>query len=421
MTIFAIVDCNNFYASCERVFEPHLEGKPVVVLSNNDGCVIARSNEAKALGIGMGEAYFKIKPQIQKLGLEVRSSNYALYGDMSNRVASVLSTFSPNIEVYSIDECFLDLTGFEHLDLTTYAQEIRHTVKQYTGIPVALGIAPTKTLAKIANRLAKKSTKANGVLDLTNHPDWIPLALQKTEVGDVWGIGRRYSKWLIANNVHTAFDLAHSEDDWIRKKMGVVGLKTVHELRGISCVELEHHAPDKQTTAVTRSFGKMLDSLDDLEEAIKSFASRAAEKIRTSDLVTNQVSVFVRTNPFREDLEQYTNSITVGLTTYTNDTREILQACLSGLRRIFKDGLQYKKAGIILLDLMKSDSAPKTLFDINQAVDDQLMKSLDKINARFGSGTIALGQLKKSRSWYMTQNHKSPSYTTKWDELVRVR
>ncbi len=419
--IFAIVDCNNFYASCERVFEPHLEGKPIAVLSNNDGCVIARSNEVKALGVKMGEPYFKLKDRIAKDGIIIRSSNYALYGDMSNRVASVLSTFTPSMETYSIDECFLDLSGFEHINLTEYGHEIRHKVKQYTGIPVALGIARTKTLSKIANRLAKKSQKANGVLDLSNNEQWVQIALQRTEVGDVWGIGRRYAKWLTGNGVHTAWDLANAEDGWIRKKMGVVGLRTVHELRGISCVNLEDYQPDKQTTAVTRSFGKMLSSLEELEEAIKTFSFRASEKIRRSGLVTHQISVFVRTNPFREDLEQYSQSVTVGLTRYTNDTREIMKAALLGLRKIYRDGLNYKKAGILLLDLMKADMAPKTLFDVNQPEDDRLMKALDHINNKFGPGSLALGQLCKKRTWYMTQNHKSPSYTTNWNELVRVR
>lgn len=418
--IVGLVDCNNFYCSCERVFQPELRGKPIVVLSNNDGCVIARSAEAKTLGIPMGAPYFKHRKDMERQNIVVRSSNYALYGDMSNRVMTVLAHLAPNVEVYSIDECFLDLNGLNHMDLTAYARHIKETVEKWTGIPVAIGIGSTKTLAKIANRLAKKSTKASGVLDLSNS-QWVDHALAKTEVGDVWGIGRRWASMLTSRGVHTAKDLRDAEDGWVRQKMGVVGLRTVMELRGTPCVDLEVAAPDKQTVCVSRSFGSPMTEQISLHDAISTFAMRAAEKIRKAGLVAGAVNVFVRTDPFRSDQEQYSNSATIGLTPFTNHTQPILSAAQRGLWSIFRENYRYKKAGILLLDLVRQEDAPRTLFDQPCETDNKLMSAFDAINNRFGTGSVSYGQLRKTRTWYMTQNHVSPHYTTRWDELPLLK
>lgn len=420
MTVFALIDCNNFYASCERVFQPSLDNRPIVVLSNNDGCVIARSNEAKALGVPMGAPYFKHKERLKRQGVVIMSSNYALYGDLSNRVMTVLSSFSPNVEVYSIDECFLDLSGFDHHDLTVYGQHIRKTVTQWTGIPVSIGIGKTKTLAKIANRLAKKSLKTNGVLDLSE-TQWLDHALQQTEVGDVWGIGRRWAKILKERGIYTAYDLRKAPEGWIRQKMGVVGLRTVRELQGERCIELEYETPDKQTTCVSRSFGKPLKTYDGLKAAIAEFADMASAKLRKSGLVASSINIFIRTSPFRRDLPQYSNSITIGLYPSSNSLRPVHRAAMQGLREIFKPGIHYKKAGILLLGLVRSEEAPKGLFDFPDEREDKLSEVCDLINRNIGPGLIRLGQVRKTKTWYMTQNHRSPSFTTRWGQLRRVK
>jgi len=419
--IIALVDCNNFYASCERVFQPKLRNQPVVVLSNNDGCVIARSNEAKTFGIPMGAAYFKFRKQMERDGIIVRSSNYALYGDMSNRVMTCLSNYAPDIEVYSIDECFLDFTGMDHVNLTEYCHYIRQEVYRWTGIPVSIGIGTTKTITKVANRLAKKTTKADGVLNLSSNDVLMDHALRKTDVGDVWGIGRRWSKMLIGRGIITALDYRDAPDGWVRQKMGVIGSRTQMELRGIPCTDLELSIPDKQTVCVSRSFGKSLDTYGSLHDALLAFGSRGAEKIRKIGLVAGAVNIFIRTNPHRENEEQYSNSITVSFSAPTNDTREILGAVIAGLKRIYRPKLLYKKGGILLIDLARSDAAPPmTLFSQPGVKSGKLMEAFDEINGRLGSGLVTFGQLRKSKTWYMTQEHVSPHYTTRWDELPLV-
>lgn len=418
--VFAIVDCNNFYASCERLFEPKLIGKPVVVLSNNDGCVIARSNEAKPF-VPMGEPFFKLKSMIKRHDIIVRSSNYALYGDLSNRVMNILSDFSPATEVYSIDECFLDLTGFDDRNLTSYAREIKETAQRWTGIPVGIGIGPTKTIAKLANHIAKRSPKAAGVLNL-NNSQYQNHALEITKVSDVWGIGRRFSKMLMSRGINTALDLKNADQRWIRQKMGVVGLRTVNELNGISCVHIEDNVSDIQTTAVTRSFGTMLTSFEELREAIMTFTARASVKLRKADLVAGQISVFVSTNPFRKELTQYSNSTMADLVPYTNDTRYIQRAGLLALKRLYRDGLSYKRAGICLLDLVRSDASPNDLFAPSpKLADEKLIQAIDQINEDYGTNLVLFGQVRKDKSWYATRKYCSPKYTTSWAELPVVK
>ncbi len=420
MTIFALVDCNNFYASCERVFQPKLINRPIVVLSNNDGCVIARSNEAKALGIPMGAAYFKHKESMRRQGVTVMSSNYALYGDLSNRVMTVLSSFTPNVEVYSIDECFLNLSGFEHRDLTAYGNHIRRTVIQWTGIPVSVGIGKTKTLSKIANRLAKKSPKTNGVLDLSESK-WLDYALQQTEVGDVWGIGRRWAKMLNGRGIYTAYDLREAPEGWVRQKMGVVGLRTLKELQGQRCIELEDEAQDKQTICVSRSFGKPLKTVEELRAALSEFTDMASAKLRKDELVADSINIFIRTSPFRRDLPQYSNSTTVGLYPSSSNLRTIHRAAMQGLREIFKPGIHYKKAGVLLLGLKRAEEAPRDLFDFHDEKEEELSKVCDLIHQNIGPGLINLGKVRKNKTWYMTQNHRSPSFTTRWEQLLKVK
>ncbi len=419
MKIFGLLDCNNFYASCERVFTPSFNNRPIVVLSNNDGCVIARSQEAKDMGIAMGEPYFKVKHLVRD-GLVVRSCNFPFYGDMSWRVMTSLSYFVPTIEIYSIDECFLEMDGFTHLDLRNYALTIRNTILQWTGIPVSIGIAPTKTLCKIANHMVKRNPASQGVETLLNRAD-LHYALATTPIGDVWGIGHRWAKKLRADGIHHAQDLARAPDHWIRQKLGVIGLRVAFELRGIACHPLEDTQPDKQSICVSRSFGTMLTDWTELSDALKTFAMRAAEKLRRNHLQACHVSLFIRTNMHRNDLAQYRASLTLALDYPSNDSRLILKTILSGLRRIYKKGYSYKQAGVYMLNLVPESQNNASLFASAQPNDDALMQAMDGLQRRFGEGCIAIGQCKKSRHWYATRKHSSPRYTTSWQELPKVR
>lgn len=420
MATFALVDCNNFYASCERLFRPNLKNQPVVVLSNNDGCVIARSQEAKDVGIGMGAPLFKIRTLIEEHNVAVCSSNYALYGDISERVMTALGSNAPNHEVYSIDECFLDLDRLAVPDLTKWCKSLRHSTYRWTGIPVSIGVGPTKTLAKLANRLAKKSVKAGGVIDLSNHPDWIEPALRKTPIGDVWGVGRRWSQMLQERGIITAHDFAHAEDGWIRKKMGVVGLRTVHELRGLVCHALEDQPQPKQTTCCTRSFGETITDKSQVHDALMSFAERAAEKVRSADQVAGVVQVFIRTDPFNPNAAQKSLSGSVTFNHLTNDTRVISGAVTRILDRIWREGFAWKKAGVMMLDLTAKGSAPMSLFDTLVTHNDGLMLAIDTINAKHGRGSVGLGLAGKDQDWRMRRENLSPSFTTKWDDLAKV-
>ena len=420
MPTFALVDCNNFYASCERVFQPDLAQRPLVVLSNNDGCVIARSQEAKALGVPMGAPLFKIRPLIQAHEIVVRSSNYALYGDLSERVMSLLAEAAPHAEVYSIDECFLDLHRLAVPDLAGWCTELRRKVRLWTGIPVSIGIGPTKTLAKLANKLAKSSPRAGGVLDLVHHPAWIEPALQKTPVGDVWGIGRRWSSMLQDRGVKTAFDLSRAQDGWVRQRMGIVGLRTVHELRGIACHDLETQPAPKQTTCCSRSFGRAIAQREDVAEAVLAFAERTAEKIRASQQVAGALQVFLSTDRFDKHSPQYSAAATSRFLVPTSDARDVVKAAQQAFAKIWRDGFAYRKAGVLLLDLAASDAQHGSLFEAPQGHNDALMLAVDAINQRHGRGAIGFGLAPKSKEarWEMKQNMLSPHYTTRWSELA---
>lgn len=416
--VFALVDCNNFYVSCERVFNPKLEGKPVVVLSNNDGCIIARSNEAKALGIKMGEPFFKSKPLIKKHNVKVFSSNYALYGDLSCRVMDVLQEMEPDVEIYSIDEAFLYMPHSKKI--TEYAKNIKKRVKQCVGIPVSVGIAPTKTLAKLANRLAKNSLYHDGVFDFTDH-ERIDELLSGVGVEDVWGIGRRYTKKLNMHGIYTALHLKNANDTWIRKNLTITGLRTVMELRGIPCISLENIQASKKSIVSSKSFGSPVSSLTDLTEAVSTYTSRAAEKLRNQKSIAGGLHVFIATNRFKTDRPQYSNSEMVILPEPTSSTPALIAAAVKCLKNIYRPGYEYQKAGVMLTDIVSETCQQRNLF--MQSSDDKapLMKALDKINAKWGRHTLQYAVSGFKKPWKFKQTRKSPAYTTRWADLPIVK
>jgi DNA polymerase V len=414
--IFALVDCNNFYVSCERVFNPKLENRPVVVLSNNDGCVVARSNEAKALDIGMGVAAFEIKNILEKNNVEVYSSNYTLYADMSSRVMQTLSTFTPEIEIYSIDEAFLNLAGF-NWSLTDYGRKIQQTVKQWTGLPVTVGVGSTKTLAKIANYIAKRSPKAKGVLDLTCSP-YLDKALEQVPVEKVWGVGIRSTIKLKRVNIKTALDLKNADISWIKSKFGVNGVRTVYELKGSCCYQLEDNPPAKKSVCVSRMFGRPVETVDELKEAIASYASRAGEKLRQQHLAATAETIFVTTSRFIE--HRYFNSQTIEFPVATNDTRELISAASTCIDGLFRDGHQFKKCGIILTGLVSEDKVQQNLFDsIDRAKSRRLMRAIDAVNAR-ESAPLLWAAEGLNQPWQVKFKRRSNRCTTRWDELPEV-
>ena len=415
----ALIDCNNFYASCERIFNPRLIGKPIVVLSNNDGCIITRSAEAKELGIKMGEPYFKAKKIIDKNNVKVFSSNYSLYGDISQRVMETLARFASDVEIYSIDEAFLGLNGFENYELNKYCQYIRRTIKQWVGIPVSIGVSTTKTLSKIANNLAKKNKEYDGVCILKSWFD-INEALKLTSIEDVWGIGRRLSVFLKKYKINTAYDFTQLDKGWIRKNMGVVGEKTFLELCGVSCIELELIPSDKKSCCVSRSFSKPVEKIDDLEESVSSYGTRVAEKIREEGLVAESMSIFVLTNYFNRKEKQYSNSIKLQLPYPTNNSIKIVKRALEGIKKIYRQGYRYKKAGVILYGLTKAKQT-RGLLDYDRESSDSIMNTLDRINERYGSSTIRLASEGVDKSWSMRRESVSPCYTTRFDDLVEAK
>lgn len=414
----ALVDCNNFYASCERAFNPSLVGRPVVVLSNNDGCVIARSNEAKAVGVKMGVPAFEIKELVARHGIAVFSSNYTLYGDMSNRVMVTLRDFTPNLEVYSVDEAFLDFSGFDAIGIMEHATVMRSTVVRNTAIPVSVGIAHTKTLAKIANRIVKKRLLPEGVLHLKN-PEYVKRALQVTEVEDIWGVGRRYATKLRYYGVNTAYDLTQKSDSWVRREMTVVGLRTVTELRGEPCIGLDLAGMSKKSIVTSRSFGSLLTDLKDISEAVANFAASCAAKLRNEGSRCTFVTVFVTTNPFRESDPQYANSLTVTLDTPSSFTPELIGAALKALGQLYVKGYRYKKAGVMVSNLTPNSHVQLNLFsgrDIQR--ESSLMQTLDAMNNRYGRNALRIGAQGYSTGWKLKQERLSPSYTTNLDDIM---
>lgn len=414
MTI-ALIDCNNFYVSCERVFDAKLWYKPVVVLSNNDGCVIARSNEAKALGIKMGAPAFQSRELFRKHNVFVYSSNYTLYADMSSRVMETLSKFSAEQEIYSIDECFL---GFNNVpeSPTAYAQKIREIVKQYTGIPVSLGVASTKTLSKIANGVAKKQQL--GVLDISDE-QIINELLPQVTVEDIWGIGRQRGALLHAHGIHTAQDLKNAGDRWIRKNLSVMGLRTAYELRGVPCIPLELVPPARKGISSSRSFGSPVTALSGLREAVSTFITTAARKLHRQNLVTPVVQVFIRTSHFRLT-PQYSKSITVTLPAPTDHTSVLIKYALLGLERIYKDGYEYSKAGIMFLDLSSKFAVQQNLFCSYSESDHKITDLLQSVNHKYGKDTLKIASCGFNQKWKMRQDKKSPCYTTNINDILCI-
>ena len=411
----ALIDCNNFFVSCERAFNPKLHARPVVVLSNNDGCVVARSNEVKALGVRMGVPWFKIQDLAKKHGIIALSSNYALYADMSNRVMSVLSRFSPLQEVYSIDECFLDLSGFEPLGLSGYGQSMRETIQRHLGLPVCVGMASTKTLAKLANHVAKKQTIFQGVCDFDDFSaQELDRTLGEIDVGEVWGVGGRTTPRLIEMGIRTVLDLKQTPPARIRQRFSVVLERTVAELNGDSCIAIEELAPPKQQIMCSRSFGAPVFDLVELSQSVISYTSRAAVKLRNQASLAGAVQVSIRTNPFRENEPQYCPGITVPLESPTDNTQALVGAALFGLKQIFRPGFSYAKSAIMLMDIIPADKRPMTLFDDPEHIarSDALMKTMDRINREFGKGAIRLMGEGRDQRWQMRTSNRSPCYTT---------
>ncbi len=419
--MFALVDCNNFYASCERAFNPYWNGRPVVVLSNNDGCVIARSNEAKKIGIKMGVPAYQIRTEIEQYNIGVFSSNYTLYGDMSNRVMSMLSSYSPNVEIYSIDECFLDFSGFGLYDLKTYGEGIVQSVTKGTGIPVSMGIALTKTLAKVANKFAKKHKGYKGVCIIDTEEKRIE-ALKRTEISDVWGIGHRYTKRLEQYGVYSAYDFAQMPKAWVRQQMTVVGERTWKELNGEPCIDMEQIAPAKKQICTSRAFGQTIADIEGLKEAVSSFASICAGKLRKQKSCAQSLMVFIHTNNFREDLPQYFKNCVIKLPVPTNSTPEIVHYAIAALLNIYRKGYYFKKAGVILMDIVPDNAIQQNIFDVvDREKHKKLMEVVDRLNNGFSRNNLFLAVQDGRRKWKLKQELLSPCYTTKLNDIIKIK
>jgi len=431
--MLALADCNSFYASCERVFDPRLRDRPVVVLSNNDGCVVTRSSEAKALGIAVGVPFFQIRDLAKRHGIVVRSSNYTLYGDLSARVMAVLGRFTPYLEVYSIDEAFMDLGGMPADRLVDYGRTIRRTVLRWTGIPVSIGIGPTKTLAKVANHLAKNAPAlpgqspatpgrrlaAEGVWSLADSREQTAV-LSRLDVQDIWGIGSRLAARLKRAGITTALQLREASPSHVRRLVGVVGQRTALELGGLPCIGMEEAPPPAKSIVRSRSFGRPVERREELEEAVATHATRAAEKLRLHRRVAGMLSVFVATSRFRE--KPYANLATVPLDPPTDDTSRLIHAALAALRPIFREGFKYQKAGVMLTGLEPREGLTESLFvQYGRDRSERLMAVLDGVNRHLGPDTLRYAAAGFARPWHMRREHASPHYTTRWDELPNVR
>lgn len=417
----ALVDVNNFYCSCERVFDPRLEDVPVAVLSNNDGCVVARSQEVKDLGVKMGTPAFQIREMMNKHGVRVFSSNYALYADMSRRVMEVLDGFTPSLEIYSIDEAFLDLSHLPPAVMGDFGREIQTTIRRWTGLPVGVGIGSTKTLAKVASHYAKKHRDQTGgvksLIDAADHDD----VLSWCDVADVWGVGRAHAPRLIAQGITSAASLRDADEWQIRRQMTVTGHRTVLELRGQACIDIELDPAIRKGVASTRSFGRMIEEEGELGQAIAAFVDRASYKLRRENLVAGVLQVFIRSNRFLPELPQYNNAASVRLVVPTNDVAELTAQAMALLKRIYRPGFAYKKAGVMMMDLCRDGQQQRGLFDqADHAQRRRVLKAYDTLNDRYGRGTVktAAQAIGSKRTWQMRRDHLSPRYTTEWADLV---
>ena len=415
----ALIDCNSFYVSCERLFNPKIRKKPVVVLSNNDGCIISRSNEAKTLGIKMGEPYFKAKDIIVKNNVQVFSSNYSLYGDISRRVMRTLKRFHSEIEVYSIDEAFLDLSNFSDDEIESVGTEIRSIILQWTGIPTSIGIAKTKTLSKIANHIAKK--EESGVVSFIKKEN-IDHILEKIKISDVWGVGRQLSKFYINNGIFNANQLKNVSNNWIKKSSNVLSSRTAMELRGASCISLEIAQPKRKSCCVSRSFGKKVERLQELQESIANHCLNAAEKIRSESLLTKSITIFIRTSSFQKIEMHYSNSKTIDFPIATDNSIEIVKSAVFGLKSIFKKGYKYQKSGIILSSLCESKSYNDNLFSSTKDKRiKNLMRCIDYTNFRYGRSTLSLAVALSNKKWKTKRQHSSKIDTANFDCLPIVK
>ena len=423
MRSIALIDVNNFYVSCERVFNPALIGVPVVVLSNNDGCAVARSNEVKALGVPMGAPWFKYKDLSKQHGIVALSSNYALYADMSNRVMDVLKAYSPDQEVYSIDESFLDLTEFAKRDLVRYGQHMRKRILKWTGLPVCVGIGSTKTLAKLANHCAKKRPSFNSVCNFnTMLTEELDLILGELSVSEIWGVGRKLAPKLESLGYKTVLDLKRANPEALRQQFSVVMQKTIHELNNVVCIEIEEISPPKKQIVSSRSFGVKVEDFNSLAESITLYVSRAAEKLRRQHSFAGSLYVFIRTSAFKPEDPFYSNGMTIAMPSPTDDTRQLVNVALWGLKKIYKSNFKYAKAGIMLSELVPAEGVQIDLFSQSQGSlkSDELMATMDRINQKMGKASIKLASEGFNKPWKMKQDSKSPCYTTKWEEIPAV-
>ena len=412
----ALIDCNSFYVSCERLFNPKINNKPVVVLSNNDGCVISRSTEAKKIGIKMGEPYFKVKELVKKNKVHIFSSNYALYGDLSRRVMKTLKSFSDKIEIYSIDEAFVDLSHVKEEEVENYGKEIRERILKWTGIPTSVGIASTKTLSKVANHIAKKNK--TGVVYLRKDVD---AHLKNFYVSDIWGVGKQLSKLYEKNGISTAYQLKNISNSWVKKNTNVLGARTVMELRGITCINLETQETKRKSCCVSRSFGKKVQSLEKLQESITTHCLNAAEKIRNDNQTTRSITIYIRTSPFDKNRKYYSNSITIDLPVATSNSLELVKTAIQGLKKIYKYGYFYQKAGIVLSKLREaSENEFNLLAPIMENKSKTLMKAIDFTNAKYGRNAISIAQAGINNSWKMRREHSSKIDTSSFDSLPKI-
>ena len=419
--MFALVDCNNFYASCERVFNPKLDKKPIVILSNNDGCVISISNEAKALGIPMGAPAFKYDSIFKKNNVHVFSSNFPLYGDMSSRVMSILAKYTPNIEIYSIDEAFLEFKGFENYDLEKYGKEIRRTVLKWTGIPVSIGFARTKALAKVANRISKKfNNRTDGVYVITSK-EKKDKALKWLKIEDVWGIGFKHAARLKSYKINKAYDFTILPDDWVRKQMSVVGLRLKKELEGESVLSLEESRSPKKAIATTRSFEKNITDFEGLKERVSTFSICCSEKLRNQKSNCNSIYVFVKSNRYQKNKLQYRNGIVMTLPYGSNSSITISKYAIEGLKKIYKKNIEYKKAGVIVMGLVPNNRTQLNIFEKENPKHQALMKTLDFIAKKEGPSKVKLASQDLKRIWKMKQTKLSSRYTTELNETISIK
>ena len=416
----ALVDCNSFYVSCERLFNPSLIKKPIVVLSSNDGCVISRSTEAKALGIKMGEPYFKVERIVKKNNVKIFSSNYSLYGDISRRVMKTLKQFSPQIEIYSIDEAFLNLSSIKDENLLEYGNKIRSTILKWTGIPTSIGIATTKTLSKVANYLAKK--ERSGVINLINSKQTDKL-LTEIKINDVWGVGRQLTKFYIKNGINTAYQLKNISNSWVKKNTNVFGSRTVMELKGVPCISLESYQEKRKNCCVSRSFGKKVTKLEELKASITMHCLNAAEKIRIDNQTAKKITTFIRTSPFQKDKNYYANTKDIDLPIRTNDSIELVKQALIALKCIYKKGYRYQKVGIILSGLKDVNIYKKNLFSTisDEEKRKRLMKAMDYTNTKYGRNALSIAQAGLKKRWNIKKQYSSKIDTACFELLPTVR